>query len=366
MQRLASCCQKSRWRGHHAQQLLFLRPPSCSNSISSSSSSKSSKGSSNSSRLTKAHAVLTATACSSKTQGPAAWPTSCSTQDRIDWSSRRSSSSSSSSSSRGGDRSNFDPEALLETDDRESTSSSTATTTSKGEAVISGGSGPPKPKSSSSSNNNNNSSSTSSGSGSSSTSISGNGNRSSSGGSKEADMWHLVSEVEKMSQKSIRPMTLMRLVRLQNDSPQARVRTAQWVRNELPIRLAHRLYDFHRLPFCALCCPPLHEVYRLYTLTFERLRGVPPITKEEQFAPFVELLEGERRQHDRSVDLMGQGVQRMRRVCRDIPLDGFLERFFYFRIGRRIMIDNLVALQNPKVHSQAAATAAAAVLLSVS
>lgn len=49
---------------------------------------------------------------------------------------------------------------------------------------------------------------------------------------------------------------------------------------------------------------------------------------------------------------MGQGVQRLRRVCRDVVLDSFLERFFYFRIGRRIMIDNLVAMQDPKVQEE--------------
>lgn len=167
-------------------------------------------------------------------------------------------------------------------------------------------------------------------------------------GSTDVDMWKSVEEVEKKSQTAIRPMTLKKLIRLQSNSPEARIRTAQWVQSELPIRLAHRLYDFQRLPFCALCCPAIREVYGLYVLTFERLKGVAPITEEKQFAPFVELLEGERRHHDRSVDMMGQGVQRIRRVCRDVVLDSFLERFFYFRIGRRIMIDNLVAMQNPK------------------
>lgn len=171
---------------------------------------------------------------------------------------------------------------------------------------------------------------------------------SSSSETNEGDRWKFVNEVEKMSQKAIRPMTLMRLIQLPNNSPEARIRTAQWVRTELPVRLAHRLYDFHRLPFCALCCPPIREVYGLYVLTFERLKNVTSITEEKEFPPFVELLEGERRHHDRSVDMMGQGVQRLRRVCRDIVLDSFLERFFYFRIGRRIMIDNLVAMQSPK------------------
>lgn len=46
---------------------------------------------------------------------------------------------------------------------------------------------------------------------------------------------------------------------------------------------------------------------------------------------------------------MGQGLHQLRRVGRDFRMDAFLERFFYFRIGRRIMIDNLLAIQRTKV-----------------
>lgn len=49
------------------------------------------------------------------------------------------------------------------------------------------------------------------------------------------------------------------------------------------------------------------------------------------------------------VDLMGQGVRQLRYICNDLSLDSFLERFFFFRIGRRVMIDHLIALENPQV-----------------
>lgn len=62
-------------------------------------------------------------------------------------------------------------------------------------------------------------------------------------------------------------------------------------------------------------------------------------------------MEKERSTHDRTVDLMGQGVRQLRRVCRDVDLNSFLERFFYFRIGRRVMIDQLVHLQRKQVGS---------------
>lgn len=41
----------------------------------------------------------------------------------------------------------------------------------------------------------------------------------------EIDIWQSLAEVEKMSQTAIRPMTLMRLLSIQNDSPEARIRT---------------------------------------------------------------------------------------------------------------------------------------------
>ncbi|ESS29729.1 ATPase/histidine kinase/DNA gyrase B/HSP90 domain-containing protein [Toxoplasma gondii RUB] len=158
--------------------------------------------------------------------------------------------------------------------------------------------------------------------------------------------WHTVAVVEKMSSTPIRPMTIKRLLQLEPANDASLLRGAEWIREELPVRLSHRLYDFHRLPFVAVTNPLVHSVYETYLKTFDRMRRLPPLKTVADMNAFVQLVEKERSTHDRTVDLMGQGVRQLRRICRDVDLNSFLERFFYFRIGRRVMIDQLVHLQS--------------------
>ncbi|PHJ20322.1 atpase histidine kinase dna gyrase b hsp90 domain-containing protein [Cystoisospora suis] len=160
-----------------------------------------------------------------------------------------------------------------------------------------------------------------------------------------AQSWHTVGVVEKMSSTPIRPMTIKRLLQLEPANDASLLKGAEWIREELPVRLSHRLYDFHRLPFIAVTNPLVHSVYETYVRTFDRMRRLAPLRTVDDMKAFVEIVEKERSTHDRTVDLMGQGVRQLRRVCRDVDLNSFLERFFYFRIGRRVMIDQLVHLQ---------------------
>lgn len=161
-------------------------------------------------------------------------------------------------------------------------------------------------------------------------------------------IWHRIGVVEKYSRKPMRPMTMKRLLAVSSTSKSAIIKSGEWVRDELSVRLAHRLYDFHRLPFAVIGNPHVRETYDVYTKTFEITSEVKPIRTMKDQLDLLRVLEEERKSHDRTVDYMGQGVRQLRVVCPDLSLDGFLERFFFFRIGRRIMIDHLIALNHPK------------------
>eukprot|EP00921_Rhytidocystis_pertsovi_P015927 GHVQ01025198.1.p2 GENE.GHVQ01025198.1~~GHVQ01025198.1.p2 ORF type:complete len:107 (+),score=12.06 GHVQ01025198.1:105-425(+) len=59
--------------------------------------------------------------------------------------------------------------------------------------------------------------------------------------------------------------------------------SGDWVRTELSVRVAHRLYDFHRLPFAVLGNPYIRDTYDVYTHTFEKMSKVKPIkTMQDQ------------------------------------------------------------------------------------
>lgn len=53
-----------------------------------------------------------------------------------------------------------------------------------------------------------------------------------------------------------------------------------------------------------------------------------------------------------SVDLISQEVKQVYYAAPVVRLDDFLERLFCFRIGRRLLIDHLLASELPQVYSK--------------
>jgi len=51
--------------------------------------------------------------------------------------------------------------------------------------------------------------------------------------------------------------------------------SANFVRQELPVRIAHRIRDLQNLPFSVGLNPRIESVYTSYLEAFERIRGFP-------------------------------------------------------------------------------------------
>eukprot|EP00923_Selenidium_pygospionis_P046417 GHVN01080016.1.p1 GENE.GHVN01080016.1~~GHVN01080016.1.p1 ORF type:complete len:312 (-),score=48.61 GHVN01080016.1:1392-2327(-) len=144
--------------------------------------------------------------------------------------------------------------------------------------------------------------------------------------------WARIAAIETWSRKPIRPMTMKQLLETTSYSEKAVLAAAEWVRSELPIRLAHRLFDFHRLPFAVVSNPHIKETYATYARTFDAMLRFGPLTSIEEETEFEKVLMYEKNEHDRTVDLMGKGIQQLKHVLGDpVNLDTFLERFFFFR-----------------------------------
>eukprot|EP00919_Chromeraceae_sp_WS-2016_P017986 GHVR01042770.1.p1 GENE.GHVR01042770.1~~GHVR01042770.1.p1 ORF type:complete len:371 (-),score=60.11 GHVR01042770.1:324-1436(-) len=143
-------------------------------------------------------------------------------------------------------------------------------------------------------------------------------------------------------------MTMKKLLNISSSGINAMITSANWLRQELPVRIAHRLYDFHRQPYVVMRNPHIEEVYNIYVETFEKVTTFPLIDCSEDLKKFSTFLTEQVDCHSSTVDHMGQGVREVRQVAPDLRLDQFLERFFFFRISRRIMVDHFLARQNPK------------------
>ncbi|KAG1358132.1 hypothetical protein G6F62_000979 [Rhizopus arrhizus] len=130
------------------------------------------------------------------------------------------------------------------------------------------------------------------------------------------------------------------------------VTSANWVRNELLIRLAHRIRDFQQLPFIVGTNPHIEYVYQLYWGAFESFRKFPPIRKESDNMKFCELLR----------DLLEDGQLVLPRLARGLSestayyppdqndLDLFLNRMLRSRISRRVLAEQHLALTEACEH----------------
>ncbi|KAI8077875.1 branched-chain alpha-ketoacid dehydrogenase [Halteromyces radiatus] len=124
------------------------------------------------------------------------------------------------------------------------------------------------------------------------------------------------------------------------------INSGNWVRNELLIRLAHRIRDFQQLPFIIGTNPNIEWPYRLYWGAFETLRKTPVIKTAEDNDQFCALLE----------DLLEDGQQVLPRMAlgvtecasyyeqHDHILDRFLNRMIKSRISRRLLAEQHVTL----------------------
>ncbi|KAL7311708.1 putative protein kinase [Mucor circinelloides] len=130
------------------------------------------------------------------------------------------------------------------------------------------------------------------------------------------------------------------------------LKSANWVRNELLVRLAHRIRDFQQLPFFVGTNPHIEYVYKLYWGAFESLRACPPIEKQQDNTHFCELLH----------TLLEDGLLVLPRLAQGLSesaayyppeqkdLDLFLNRMLRSRISRRVLAEQHLALTEACEH----------------
>ncbi|KJE96262.1 kinase [Capsaspora owczarzaki ATCC 30864] len=121
---------------------------------------------------------------------------------------------------------------------------------------------------------------------------------------------------------------------------------AKYLQNELPIRLAHRIRDFQKLPFIVGCNPHIQSVYSLYLRSFDSLRQWPPIETMEQERAFTEMLTRLVDDHLNVVVELGKGCVESKRYMPVDKLNRFLDLTLQSRIGVRMLAEQHLALHN--------------------
>jgi len=138
------------------------------------------------------------------------------------------------------------------------------------------------------------------------------------------------------------------------------MQVAGFLRREMPVRLAHRIRDLERVPLMKDVAS-VREVRDLYITSYLELEEFDPIIRTpEQEEDFSKLLENVYERHSKVLVQMARGAYEYRNLIRskkDMEFElmeethNFLDRFYLYRIGMRVLIGQYLALRQPPVEN---------------
>ncbi|KAJ5379494.1 hypothetical protein N7509_012613 [Penicillium cosmopolitanum] len=143
----------------------------------------------------------------------------------------------------------------------------------------------------------------------------------------------------------IRPISLRQLTFFGRTLTEPRlISSANYVRTELPTRLAHRLRDIQQLPYVIVSNPHLSPVYELYYKAFERFRVVPEICSLDDNDRFCDILRQTLKEHLVIIPNLAMGVLECQELMPPDDMDRFMNTLLRARISRRVIAEQHLAL----------------------
>ena len=120
--------------------------------------------------------------------------------------------------------------------------------------------------------------------------------------------------------------------------------SANYVREELPVRLAHRIQKFQQLPFIVGSNPFIETVYNLYWEAFETFRSIPEIKNEKENDQYCETLRSMLSAHKNVIPALVCGIQETQNHMPIRDINRFMNQTFRSRIGRRTLAEQHLLL----------------------
>ncbi|KAI9461295.1 alpha-ketoacid dehydrogenase kinase N-terminal domain-containing protein [Lactarius psammicola] len=124
------------------------------------------------------------------------------------------------------------------------------------------------------------------------------------------------------------------------------IKNANYVRTELPVRIAHRIRDLQALPYVVVMQEGVTKVYELYWSAFEKLRRFPRIETLEENERFCAFLQGLLDEHAVVIPNLSLGLTLASPHLPPDQLDAFMRRMLVSRISRRVLAEHHVALSD--------------------
>ncbi|KAF6762249.1 branched-chain alpha-ketoacid dehydrogenase [Ephemerocybe angulata] len=152
-------------------------------------------------------------------------------------------------------------------------------------------------------------------------------------------------ELEQYASREAKRLTLRQLVFFGRSLNADKIlKSANYVRTELPVRISHRLRDLQALPYVVVTQEGVDKVYELYWLAFEKFRQYPEITTLAENQKFCEFLQKLLDIHATVIPNLSLGLSLSSKFLSPDRLDSFMRRMLVSRISRRVLAEHHVAL----------------------
>ncbi|KAL1956845.1 hypothetical protein VTO42DRAFT_6795 [Malbranchea cinnamomea] len=157
--------------------------------------------------------------------------------------------------------------------------------------------------------------------------------------------WRPGSVLDEWVERDVRPISLRQLTFFGRILTENRLlSSANYVRTELPTRIAHRIRDMQKLPYVVVTNPHLSHVYELYYKAFERFRSVPEIKSLEDNDRYCDILRRTLKEHLTVIPNLAMGVIECQDLVKPEEMDRFMNTMLRARISRRVIAEQHLAL----------------------
>ena len=157
--------------------------------------------------------------------------------------------------------------------------------------------------------------------------------------------WRPSNVLDEWVLREARPISLRQLTFFGRTLTEARLlSSANYVRLELPTRIAHRLRNMQTLPYSALTNEHISHVYELYYAAFERFRKVEEVQNLDQNDRFCDVLKYTLREHLSVIPRLAMGVIEIQDLIGPDQCDRFMTTLLRSRISRRVIAEQHLAL----------------------
>ncbi|KAL2135406.1 hypothetical protein VTI74DRAFT_8639 [Chaetomium olivicolor] len=163
--------------------------------------------------------------------------------------------------------------------------------------------------------------------------------------SMHSPKWRPVSVLDEWVAKEARPISLRQLMVFGRSLTESRlISSANYVRTELPTRIAHRIRDMQQLPYVVVTNPHINEVYDLYYTAFDTFRKVREIKTLEDNDRFCKTIRAMLKAHLTVIPKLAMGILECNGLMDAAALDKFMNTILRSRISRRVIAEQHLAL----------------------